>query len=109
MEQIPYPTIVPCTHFKTEHIWHQSFPFLKTEAALETFDANGDSVLDIVIGFSTGIVSICKQISRVQFALYQFGREFIVVISWAVCFVFCTYYITYIHTLSLSLPAKFLS
>ena len=48
--------IVPCSVFKNEHIWHQSFPLLKTEAALTTYDANGDNILDVVVGFSTGIV-----------------------------------------------------
>lgn len=48
--------IIPCTDFKNQHIWQQSIPQLKTEAALTTFDANGDNILDIVVGFATGTI-----------------------------------------------------
>lgn len=60
MDPIPYPAVVPSTQFKTENIWHQSFPFLKTEAAIVTFDSNGDTFLDIVVGFSTGCTLVCS-------------------------------------------------
>lgn len=55
MDDIKVPPIIPCSKFKAEHIWHQTFPFLKSESVMATIDANGDSFLDIIVGFSTGI------------------------------------------------------
>ncbi|XP_022110434.1 uncharacterized protein LOC110989995 [Acanthaster planci] len=49
--------VAPCSDFDIEDVWVQNFPKLITETAFRLVDVNKDDVLDVVMGFSTGVTS----------------------------------------------------
>ncbi|XP_038065375.1 uncharacterized protein LOC119735653 isoform X1 [Patiria miniata] len=49
--------ILPCSRFDVQDVWVQNFPKLITETAFRLVDVNKDGVLDVIMGFSTGVTS----------------------------------------------------
>lgn len=45
---------LPCTSLATSVVWMRTMPKLTSEAPLRSLDVNGDSIEDIILGFSTG-------------------------------------------------------
>lgn len=49
--------ILPCTDLNTKVVWTKSFPQLTSEAALKLNDVNKDGILDIIVGYGTGLTN----------------------------------------------------
>lgn len=43
-----------CSKITVEDVWVKGIPKLTTESALRMVEANGDDILDVIIGFGTG-------------------------------------------------------
>lgn len=46
--------VVPCTSLGSKVVWARTLPKFTSEAPLRSNDVNGDSIQDIIVGFSTG-------------------------------------------------------
>ncbi|XP_014216884.1 uncharacterized protein LOC106645513 [Copidosoma floridanum] len=49
------PYVIPCTSLGSRLQWTRTLPRLTSEAPLRSNDVNGDGVVDIIVGFSTGL------------------------------------------------------
>ena len=54
------PTLLPvgvgCGELSVEDVWVRGFAKLMTESALRLLDVNEDGVLDVLLGFATGLL-----------------------------------------------------
>lgn len=47
--------LIPCTDFAISDVWIQSFPKLTSETAVRLIDVNHDNILDVILGYGTGL------------------------------------------------------
>ncbi|GFO02832.1 hypothetical protein PoB_002933700 [Plakobranchus ocellatus] len=47
--------VIGCDQIKVEDVWVVGFPKLLTESAFRLVDVTGDGVLDVILGFATGM------------------------------------------------------
>lgn len=48
--------IVPCTELVVEDVWTRSLSKLTVESAVRLNDVNRDGVLDVIVGYGTGLL-----------------------------------------------------
>jgi hypothetical protein len=48
-------TIVPCTELVVEDVWSRSFSKLTVESAVRLNDVNKDGIMDVIVGYGTGL------------------------------------------------------
>jgi len=53
----PLPVDVGCGELSVDDVWVSGFAKLMTESALRLLDINHDGVLDVLLGFATGMYS----------------------------------------------------
>jgi hypothetical protein len=49
-------SIVPCTELVVEDVWTRSFSKLTVESAVRLNDVNKDGVMDVIVGYGTGLL-----------------------------------------------------
>lgn len=47
--------LVPCNKFEVGDVWVKTFPKLTSETAVRLSDVNHDGILDIILGYGTGM------------------------------------------------------
>jgi len=47
--------VVPCTDLVVEDVWTKSLSKLTVESAVRLNDVNRDGVLDVIVGYGTGL------------------------------------------------------
>jgi hypothetical protein len=48
--------IVPCTEVVVEDVWSRSFSKLTVESAVRLNDVNEDGIMDVIVGYGTGLL-----------------------------------------------------
>jgi hypothetical protein len=54
-EQSQLRSIVPCTELFVEDVWTKSLSKLTVESAVRLNDVNRDGVMDVIVGYGTGL------------------------------------------------------
>jgi hypothetical protein len=49
-------TVIPCTELVVEGVWTKSLSKLTVESAVRLNDVNRDGIMDVIIGYGTGLL-----------------------------------------------------